>query len=608
MNTVRAIQLVVALVLGVTTSAVAQLAAPQAPTQRFLVLPFQASTTDSAGAIALADAVRDRVTALAKSKVMVVPKAKLCEALKASGFPCDGLLDDQQAKQLARFLQVHSYLTGTYSKKGATLAADVHMVDIASSGMSGAFTVSDANPGTTAALAELIAQKVAAIVRISEPIRNCRQEREQQRFARARAEANKALAVDPNSTGAWLCIATIHESMRMPIDSVIHASQNALKGDSCNGTAWENIARGYQQKGDTAKMVDAFISQLCGEPHNIPKRLGITQMLRQQKNFDRAVEVLDDGLQYSPNDQQMLDLKLTICNEAGKYACSSSVFVQKFKSDTALQADTTFLKPAFGAAQQASDTAALLLFTGAAVRHYPQNASFTKARAGAFELAGTTDSALVYYKKALAIDANDVSSSLQIAKILIDRAVYDTLAARRLREAKDTAGVRRMQEAFATRVDSARPYLRPGLNAPDSTQRLAASVIMLTGGSKLAQAQAYPGAYPWLDTLLTVVAPRNASDTLGPKQQVRINGSFWYGLSSVLTLNGPYQDMAKEKDKRLQCQKARTVFERLARTKSALQLGRRVHPPTADQMLGFVLQYEKSKQSVQRAFKCSPSL
>lgn len=603
----RAIQFVLALMLGATTSAVAQLAAPQAPSQRLLVMPFLASSADSAGAIALSDAVRGRVTALAKNKVNVVPKAKLCEALKASGFPCDGLLDDQQAKQLARFLQVHSYLTGTYSKKGATLAADVHMTDIASSGMSGTFTVSDANPGTTAALAELIAQKVVAIVRISEPIRNCKQEREQQRFARARAEANKALAVDPNSTGAWLCIATIHESMRMPIDSVILASRNALKGDSCNGTAWENIARGYQQKADTAKMVDAFISQLCGEPRNVPKRLGIAQMLRQQKNFDRAVDVLDAGLQYSPNDQQLLDLKLTICTEASKNACSSSVFVQKFKSDTTLQADTTFLKPAIGAAQQASDTAALLLFTGAAVRHFPQNASFTKARAGAFELAGTTDSALVYYKKALAIDPNDAGTSLQIAKMLIDRAVWDTAAFNRIPKS-DTAAQRRARQPFAQKVDSAKPYLRPGLASADSTQRLAASVIMLTGGSKLAQAGAYDAAYPWLDTLLLVVAPKTSADTLGPKQQVRINGSFWYGLSSVLTLNGPYQDMAKEKTKSLQCPKARTVFDRVTRTKAALLLGRRVHPPTADQMLGFVTQYEKSKQSVQRAFKCSPPL
>jgi len=171
----------------------------------------------------------------------------------------------------------------------------------------------------------------------------------------------------------------------------------------------------------------------------------------------------------------------------------------------------------------------------------------------------------------------------------------------------DTAALNRLRGAFAVKVDSAKPYLRPGLSSPDSTQRLAAAVIMLTGGSKLAQAGAYPGAYRWLDTLLTLIPPKTPADTLGPKQQVRINASFWYGLSSVLTLNGPYQDMTKAKGAS-RCPQAHSVFDRLTRTKNALLLGRRVHPPTADQMLGFVAQYERAKPSVQRAFKCSPAL
>jgi Tfp pilus assembly protein PilF len=566
------------------------------------VLPFQASAADSAASIALADAVRDRLTALAKSKVMVVPKAKLCEALKASGFPCDGLLDDQQARQLARFLQVHAYLTGSFVKEGSTLKADVHLIDIASSGMSGTFTLSDANPGTTAALAELIAQRVNAIVRISEPIRNCNDERKKGQFARARAEAGKALAVDRNSPAAHLCLATVYEAQRLT-DSVLVESQRALAGDSANGTAWENIARIYQQKGDTVKMVDAFLQQLeRSEPRNVTKRLGLAQVLRQMKQFDRAVEVLNAGLKLGPGDAQLLELKLTICNEAGNYRCSARVFYEKAQHDTALLADTNFIKPAIGAAQHpsASDTMAMDFFTKAAVQRFPHNVSFVRARAGAFEMAGRTDSALVYYKRALALESNDVGTSLQIAKIMVDRAVWDTAKT-------DSVAMRMRRSAFAQKVDSAKPYLRPGLSSADSTQRLAASVIMLTAGSKLAQAAAYDAAYPWLDTLLQVIAPRSASDTLGPKQQVRINGSFWYGLSSVLTLNGPYQIMTKA-PKATRCDLAHQVFNRLTRTKSALQLGRRVHPPTADQMLGFVAQYEKAKPSVQAAFKCRPPL
>jgi hypothetical protein len=73
----------------------------------------------------------------------------------------------------------------------------------------------------------------------------------------------------------------------------------------------------------------------------------------------------------------------------------------------------------------------------------------------------------------------------------------------------------------------------------------------------------------------------------------------------VLTLNKPYQEMTKLKAAdRNRCDKAKAIFDRLDRTKAALTLGRRVHPPTADQMLGFVRQYEQAKPQVIRAFKC----
>ena len=598
----RALQFALAMSIGVATTAAAQqIAAPQQPTVRLLVLPFEASSADSAASIAVSDAVRDRVNSLVKNKVMVVPKAKLCEALAQSGFPCNGLLDDQQARQLARFLQVHAYTTGTLVKNGATLSANVEMIDIGSSGISGRFPATNGNPGTAAALAEVIAQRIASTVRVSEPIRNCNDERKKGAFARARSEAQKALTIDPNSTGAWLCVSTIYEAQRMPPDSIIAVNERALKGDSLNGTALENIARSYQQKGDTLKAMGAFIQQLAGEPRNTQKRLGIAQLLRQMKRYPRAIEVLDDGLKVMAGDAQLLEMKLTVCTEASNFRCALDVWLAKFDHDSTVRGDTTFLKPALGAAQQVSDTQALLKFTDAAIRHFPNNVSYIRARAGALELAGKMDSAMVYYRKALALEPNDVGTSLQIAKATVDAAVWDTTGQR------DTVAVKPRRAAFVAKVDAAKAYLKPGLTSPDSTQRLAAAVIMLTGGSKLAQAGAYGAAYPWLDSLLTMIAPKNSADTLGPKQQVRINASFWYGLSSVLTLNGPYQEMTKAKGAS-RCPEAHAVFDRLTRTKSALLLGRRVHPPTADQMLGFVAQYERAKPSVQNAFKCKPPL
>ena len=130
----RQLCLVVALMAGAAGTASAQLAVTQ-PTEKLLVLPFVAAAADSAMSIVVTDAVRDRIAQVAKYKVVVVTKAKLCEALTASGFPCDGLLDDQQARQLARFLLVQAYLTGALTRRDGTLTAQVRVVDIGSSGM-----------------------------------------------------------------------------------------------------------------------------------------------------------------------------------------------------------------------------------------------------------------------------------------------------------------------------------------------------------------------------------------------------------------------------------------------------------------------------------------
>ncbi len=179
----RQLCLVVALMAGAAGIASAQLAVQQ-PTEKLLVLPLAVSSpADSATSIALADAVRDRIGQLAKYKVLVIPKAKYCEALQASGFPCDVLLDDQQARQLARFLSVQAYVTGTLAHSGSTFTANIRVIDISSAGMAATFTVTNGNPGTVQALAELVAQRLNTIVRAGEQARECTKYRQSGQFA-----------------------------------------------------------------------------------------------------------------------------------------------------------------------------------------------------------------------------------------------------------------------------------------------------------------------------------------------------------------------------------------------------------------------------------------
>ena len=592
----RILRLVAGLVC-IAASARAQLATQQ-PSIKVLVLPLTVKTPpDSALSIAAMDVAREKLGSMARYKVQVIPKPKLCEALAASDYACNVLLDETQANQLARFLNVNAYTTGALERSGNTPTATIRVRDIGSSGMAALFTVSSGNPGTAAAVGEAIAQRLNTVVRAAEQARDCNEQRSKSQFARALDAARKALAIEPNLPAAHICIATVYEAQHMGVDSQLAAYQRASKGDSLNATAWENIAHLYQQKGDTLKAIDALIHELAGEPQNAQLRLGIAELLRQQKQYTRAKTVLDEWLAKNPGDQRATEFRLRICIEGELWRCVLDGFVETVKNDTSKLADSSVIKPALGAAQQVADTQQLLFFTHAAVRHFPKSAVFWKALGAAFDMKGQKDSSLWAYKQALALDPSDANSALLIAKTIVDATSYDTAHAP---PKADTAALRPYRNAFADKLDSARAYINKAAASPDSNLRITAAVILLNGGSKIAQTQAYDRALPWLDQDLQLVAPRTPADTVGPRQQIRRQASFWYGVSSVGPLFAQYSVMVKSKN----CGEAKNVNDWIGRAKDALITGAPVHPPTANAMLQNISKLEAIMPQVKKQFKC----
>ena len=592
----RILRLVAGLVC-IAASARAQLATQQ-PSIKVLVLPLTVKTPpDSALSIAAMDVAREKLGSMARYKVQVIPKPKLCEALAASDYACNVLLDETQANQLARFLNVNAYTTGALERSGNTPTATIRVRDIGSSGMAALFTVSSGNPGTAAAVGEAIAQRLNTVVRAAEQARDCNEQRSKSQFARALDAARKALAIEPNLPAAHICIATVYEAQHMGVDSQLAAYQRASKGDSLNATAWENIAHLYQQKGDTLKAIDALIHELAGEPQNAQLRLGIAELLRQQKQYTRAKTVLDEWLAKNPGDQRATEFRLRICIEGELWRCVLDGFVETVKNDTSKLADSSVIKPALGAAQQVADTQQLLFFTHAAVRHFPKSAVFWKALGAAFDMKGQKDSSLWAYKQALALDPSDANGALLIAKTIVDATSYDTAHAP---PKADTAALRPYRNAFADKLDSARAYINKAAASPDSNLRITAAVILLNGGSKIAQTQAYDRALPWLDQDLQLVAPRTPADTVGPRQQIRRQASFWYGVSSVGPLFAQYSVMVKSKN----CGEAKNVNDWIGRAKDALITGAPVHPPTANAMLQNISKLEAIMPQVKKQFKC----
>jgi hypothetical protein len=592
-------RLVAVLAFGVAPVASAQLAITQ-PTEKLLLLPLPGvAVGDSAASIAVMDLARDRVQQLARYKVQSIPKSKICEAFRSFGFACDEqsagamyILDQAQAAQFARSVSVNSYDVGSFSHTGGIYTAKVRVIS-GGSGFSSAFTVQGATPP---AVAESLGQRFVTVIKAAEFARECDDRRGHGNLNGAVESAHKAFAIDPNLTAAHLCVLTVYEAQRQPPDSIIAVGYRALKGDSMNTTAWSRICGALQQKADSLKWLDCLQSWANVEPDNIPLQLSVADQQMKSHQYPKATALLRIIVARAPTNVQAKDMLRRSCIDGSQWRCVLDLLAQEEKDSAAKFNDSTELKLAIGAAQALPDTQAWLHYTGLAVTKFPKSGGFWNTRGQALEAANQIDSAVGAYKAGAALVPTDARPSLLVAATILNHAVYDTLKA-----PHDTAQLRVYRDAFADKVDAAKPFIQPAVAGTDTALRINAAALYLTAGSGIARAGAYDRAYPWLDELLTIVQPKTPADTIGPKQQIRVQGSFWYGLSSTLTLGPVYTKMTTDKN----CDEAKAIQDRINKTKDALFLGGRIAPSVATQMLGFLDRYQKAMGSVKAAFKCT---
>src|SRR5512142_2298253 len=263
-----------------------------------------AAPVESAASVATMDAARARLVQLARYKALVVPKTKICEALQQSGFPCDGLMTDIQAGQLARALGINSYTTGQLERSGGQVIAKVRVISGAS-GFASSFTLSAPTP---ADLGEAIAQRIFKVIRAAEFARSCVEQRSRNQLDRALAEARKAFTIEPNLAAANLCMATVFEVQHAPPDSQLAAFRRARGGDPGNSEAWSREAQVLMVKGDTLGAVNAFDSLLSYNPGDVTLRKALAQLLLQHKQYERVQRLLKVAIDMGIADEQMRGL------------------------------------------------------------------------------------------------------------------------------------------------------------------------------------------------------------------------------------------------------------------------------------------------------------
>lgn len=549
---------------------------------RLLVLtPLPSDPGDSAVAVAIGDEFRSRLEGKARRQFNVISKERIGEALEASGFSAETLLDPHASEQLARFLQANAYIIGSLDHNSQ---ATVHLrlVDIRRTGLGGWVHLTAAPGAEPRAVGDALANEMEAHFKAAEQARACVDRRDRRDFSGAKDRARRAFESVPNHVAAAMCLAIVAEANREPADSQIAALEMAVRGDSTNGRAWEMLGRQYQVAGDTLKAADAFMRQLAADPTDSRLRTGVAALLITQKQYERARELLDEGLRNNPTDLQALQLKARACEDGELWPCLVEALSAQYDVDTTLSGNAEFYGKVFGAAQSSNDTVAMLHWSAEAVDHLPTSVAFWRARAAALKTAGKSDSALLAYERIAALDSTDIASPLQIAEILMDGITIDTTVPLDTARLEEVFGM--LSRVAALRTDAA------GQPTDSAVWRNVAARYFAPGAQLVQKRVSFPLGIRWLEEAIEHDLRR----------ELTTQASFFVGLAYFFQL-GEVDARTRESKS---CADVGIEEEMIGKAKAAMTAGASLQESTATQILQYLGQYEGLIPSYKQSFKC----
>jgi tetratricopeptide (TPR) repeat protein len=426
----RRLGLVMALAAMAAAPAHAQLARvtqspPDAP--KLLVTVFSRDSADSALAVTVADGLRDRIRSAHALRFNAIPKAIMNENLVASGFPPDVPLEANVWRQLARFLNVRILVEGSLLRGRAdSVLVVARLAELTGSSPQSASAATTLARGRAAnSLGSDLANRLAEAYRSFEHVNACNRWVDSSNFVRAREAADRALRTYTQSAGAHLCAARIHRAQNQPSDSILDALRRAEQSDSLNTLVLRQLAREYEQRGDTALLLETSRRILSLELRDNDLRVRVAQLLVRRGQADTAVIVIDEGLGSNPSQIELLQAKSIALAAANRWAEAASVLEQVAEVDSA-NIDSLFGVRIVAYLEQIPDTTRLLLWTGILGRRLTSQPSYIYREATIRAAAGDSAGAMEAIQRFLLAQPNDGRGHLVLSTYLLARGMDDS--------------------------------------------------------------------------------------------------------------------------------------------------------------------------------------
>jgi len=540
----------------------------------FLV-PVPQQAEDSMWVHEMTDRLRDRAQNKFRHKWQVVQKDVITELLINSGFDSLTIVGSEMAEQFARPLQAHAYVYGEIQRNGATPVGKFRMVDVSRSGLSGWMTVMG-QPGDPArSFADRVADSLENQVRAADKAKECNMRRDRSEWRRAREAAEDAFELYPNHPSTAQCMSYVFQGQQAPNDSLIWIYEKQTRGDSLNMRAWENLSRAYTRAGDTAAAVIALDMRLAANPSDSTLRLQLAAGHGVSGEFDKALEVLDEGLEMYPGNRRFLRMKAQTCEQAEMWGCVLETQTELYDVDTTLVGQTSFYNGQFMLATQESDTTAMLRWATLYLEYEPESMQFLQARALLLTQLGHTDSALAVHEQIHAVDPTNLQSAIAVVQAQI--------------------------EAFT--VDSTQPLDTDGLAAIeaglDNLENLGAdnpNITTMVGGEYLKIAQKFGSAQTDWNRVIQYAEAALERD---PNGVLDAAANFWLGYG-VFSITVPMDAQIMQAQT---CSPLIDTYERnLTRARTALEAGRSVSEEAAGQLLDYLNQLSERPAQFRASF------
>ena len=526
-------------------------------TERFLILPaLPGDPADSLYVLQLAHEIRSRLEGRFRTQVTIVSTTQYCDALEASGFDCAFIPDDNSALQLANFLRADSYTTSTF-RRNSEPTIRIRMVDIGRSGIAGWLTVTGEPDKSAKDFAKVVADSIRRRVQVAANVRNCAERRDRADYKGGRDRAERVFREYPNHPAAARCVADIFQATNQPPDSMIWAYQKMTTGDPLLERAWQRLAEAYFEKGDTLGAIESTEKRLGAVPDDISLRLSVIQMWQLQADYDRALSMVEEGLQRDPDNPDLKRLHARVCFDGQNWVCAVEAFGEWYESDVNQASDSLFFIQILGAAEFADDSTALQRWSKEAVTQFPNSLQFWSRRAGLLAMTADTAATLAAFKQVMELNPGESRAILAYASRLVGTVTIDTAVP--------------LDTATLMRADSLMTVVAEMAGDDPNTQRLLAA-FYYRPGSALAQKQMRADlAMAWLEKAIGYDV---AGTVTGP-------ASFFYGLAGYFHLQPWYSEVAGSES----CELAREFdhFAKLAVERMAA--GASLAQATADQLL-----------------------